>query len=169
MLGAPFLQTNFLYYYQTLIIMKYYAIIFLVTLLASCGPKVGPNVNSNGFMADGYDVTEYFEGNAVEGSNQYTTTYDGAKYKFISQANLDTFSANPEKYEPQYNGYCAYAVGAQNKKIGINPESYEIRDGKLYLFYDTAFSDTKKKWEEEGPEQLQAKADENWKTLEGKQ
>ncbi len=149
--------------------MKYALLFLTVALMVSCGPKVGPNVNGSGFMADGYDVTEYFNNNAVKGNPNYTTTYDGSKYKFVSQANLDTFKANPEKYEPQYNGYCAYAIGAQNKKIGINPESYEIRDGKLYLFYDTVFADTKKKWEEEGPEKIQQQADENWKTLKGKQ
>ena len=147
--------------------MKKIALLAFTTLLlvACASQNIGPNVNGNGYMADGYDVTEYFNDNATEGFDRYSTTYNGAKYKFVNQNNLDKFKANPEKYEPQYNGYCAYAVGAQNKKISINPESYEIRDGKLYLFYDNIFADTKKKWEEEGPEQLQSKADENWKTL----
>lgn len=151
------------------IILKSALFIFFTALLVSCGATDGPiNTNGNGFIAEGYDVTEYFNGNAVMGSDAYVSTYDGAKYKFMTQANKAKFDADPSQYAPQYGGFCAYAVGADNKKIGINPNSYEIRDGKLYLFYDTVFADTKKKWDEEGPEQLQQKADENWPSLKDK-
>ena len=146
--------------------MKYAILILTVALMASCGvAKVGPNVNSNGYIAQGYDVTEYFNDKPTEGFDRYSTTYDGAKYKFANQQNLDTFNANPQKYQPTYDGWCAYGVGASNKKIGINPETYEIRDGKLYLFYNSWGINTLKSWLEEDPKKLQAKADVNWNKI----
>lgn len=158
--------SDYAYSILKIIPMKKLLFILIATTLFACGAQKGTtNVNGNGFIAEGYDVTEYFNDRAVEGSNAYIATYDGAKYRFSSEANKTTFEATPSKYAPQYGGFCAYAVGADNKKIGINPESYEIRDGKLYLFYDTIFADTKEKWMEEGPETLQNKADENWKAL----
>lgn len=137
--------------------MKYVILTFALAILASCGPK---NLDSDGYMAKGYDVTEYFNDRAVEGNTAFTATHDGNKYKFVDQENKEKFEANPDKYEPQYNGYCAYAV-AGNKKVGINPESYAIQDGKLYLFY----GNTLEKWNEKGAEKLQMEADTNWQSL----
>ena len=142
--------------------MKTIMLFFAVAVLASCAPKVGPNVDGDGFMAKGYDVTEYFNDRALEGNDAYTSTYNNAKYKFLNQENKDAFDANPDKFEPEYSGYCAYAVAA-NKKVGINPESYAIQDGKLYLFY----GNTLEKWNDKGAEKLQKEADTNWTTLKG--
>ena len=71
----------------------------------------------------------------------------------------------PEAFVPQYGGFCAYAVATSGKKVGINPKSFQIKDGKLYLFYDSIFADTLEKWNEEGPTLLQTKADENWEKI----
>ena len=115
-----------------------------------------------GYAAEGYDVTAYFGNKAVEGNKEFTTTYDGVKFKFASQANLETFKANPKKYVPQYGGYCAYAVAVKGEKIGIDPETFEIRDGKLYLFYNSWGVNTLEKWQEEGATTLQGQADAAW-------
>ncbi|MEJ6792795.1 MAG: YHS domain-containing (seleno)protein [Lacinutrix sp.] len=72
-----------------------------------------------GFVAEGYDVVSYFENKAEEGNKNFTTTYDGTKFKFVSQIHLDKFTANPEQYIPQYGGYCAYAVAEKGKKIDL--------------------------------------------------
>jgi hypothetical protein len=66
----------------------------------------------------------------------------GAKWKFASQANLDLFKANPEKYAPQYGGYCAYGV-AQGYLVKVEPDQFTLLDGKLYLNYD---ADVQAKW-----------------------
>ena len=67
----------------------------------------------------GYDTVAYFtENKAVEGQAAFSTDYQGAKWLFSSQENLDLFIADPEKYAPQYGGYCAYAV-AQNSTASI--------------------------------------------------
>ena len=81
----------------------------------------------------GYDPVAYFtEGEPTEGSSEFSTTYKGAEFRFASQANLDTFLADPETYAPQYGGYCAYAV-SQGATAKGNPNNWSIVDGKLYL------------------------------------
>lgn len=120
------------------------------------------NVDKKGFAADGYDVVAYFENNAVEGNKKFQTEFEGVKYKFSSQKNLDLFKTNKKNYAPQYGGWCAYAIGAKNEKVEINPKTFEIREGKLYLFYNSWGINTLKLWNEEGVEKLKAQADKNW-------
>ena len=85
---------------------------------------------------NGYDTVAYFTvGKPVKGLDSYTTDWMGAKWKFASQANLDLFKANPEKYAPQYGGYCAYGV-TKDALVKVEPEQFTVRDGKLYLNYD---------------------------------
>lgn len=115
-----------------------------------------------GFAVEGYDVVSYFDNEAKKGDKKYITEHDGVKYKFSSQENLDAFKNEPQKYLPQYGGYCAYAVAVKGKKVSINPETYEIRDGKLYLFYNSWGTNTLKSWLNESPNNLLVKADDNW-------
>lgn len=118
-----------------------------------------------GYAIAGYDVTEYFNNNALEGNKEFTTEYDGVKFKFVNAKNLEKFTKSPEEFLPQYGGYCAYAVAHKAKKIKIDPKTFEIRDGKLYLFYNTLGVNTLKKWQDEGPEELQKKADISWQSV----
>lgn len=115
-----------------------------------------------GVVAKGYDVVSYFSNKAVEGSKEFSTKYDGVSFYFSSKENLQTFQKNPKKYIPEYGGFCAYAMGAKGSKVSINPETFEIRDGKLYLFYNGGKTNTLNLWNQEGAEQLKAKADKNW-------
>lgn len=148
--------------------MKKFLILLFLGLAANlAAQKIDYNLKK-GFVAEGYDVTEYFNNKAVKGESKYTTTHDNVKYKFASQANLDAFKKNPEKFVPQYGGYCAYAIGAKAEKVGIDPETYEIRDGKLYLFYNSWGINTLTKWNDEGAEALKNKADENWQKIKAK-
>jgi len=89
----------------------------------------------------GYDTVAYFTQNqAVEGNEEFSTEYMGATWLFASQENLDLFVGDPEKYAPQYGGYCAYAV-SKNKTASIKPELFTIEDGKLYLNYNKKIND----------------------------
>ena len=109
----------------------------------------------------GYDTVAYFtEGQAVEGDKQFSTEYKGANWLFSSQENLDLFVANPEKYAPQYGGYCAYAV-SQNATASIQPEQFTIHEGKLYLNYNAKVNE---KWLA-NKENFIEKADEFWPAL----
>ena len=118
-----------------------------------------------GYAANGYDVVSYFEGNPQEGLKEISMEYDGIKYIFSNQDHLNEFKANPDKYIPQYGGYCAYAVAVSGKKVNINPETYEIRDGKLYLFYNAGKTNTLELWLNESPDVLKSKADTNWEKI----
>ncbi|WP_035650573.1 YHS domain-containing (seleno)protein [Flavobacterium sp. ASV13] len=113
----------------------------------------------------GYDPVGYFnQGKAVKGKKEISTSYQGVTYNFSSVENKNTFLKNPSKYEPQYGGWCAYAMGSAGKKVEINPETFKISDGKLYLFYNAYFNNTLKSWNPEEAE-LKVKADNNWKKI----
>ena len=140
--------------------MKKLAIILILAFSASLTAQ---NYNlKKGYVAEGYDVVAYFSNKAIEGNKKFTTTYNDVKFKFATKENLETFKKDPKKYIPAYGGYCAYAIGAKNKRVSIDPETFEIRDGKLYLFYNSWGVNTLKMWKKEGAEQLRKKADANW-------
>lgn len=113
----------------------------------------------------GYDPVGYFKQNkAVKGKAALATTYEGVTYYFSSPANKDSFAKNPAGFEPQYGGWCAYAMGSSAEKVEINPETFKIVDGKLYLFYNAFFNNTLKSWNKDETN-LKAKADGNWKKI----
>ncbi len=141
-----------------------FSLIVLFIGISSYAQQIDYYLDS-GYIAEGYDVTEYFNNNTVEGNKSFTTTYDGAKYKFTSIENLEKFKANPNKYVPQYGGYCAYALASNGKKVDADPETYEIRNGKLFMFYNSWGKNTLKSWKKEGPAILKPKADINWEKV----
>ncbi len=118
-----------------------------------------------GAVAKGYDFVAYFNKEAKQGNKEIAIEYDGVQFHFSSQENLKIFKANPTKYVPQYGGFCAYAIGAKGSKVPINPETFELRDGKLYLFYNKGKTNTLDLWIKEGSENLKQKADKNWKRI----
>lgn len=142
--------------------------ILLVLFLAVGAISFAQSIDYNtkkGYAANGYDVVSYFDGKALEGQKEYTTEYDGVKYKFANEANLKKFKAKPASFLPEYGGYCAYAVAVNGKKVSINPQTYEIRDGKLYLFYNSGNTNTLNLWLDESPDNLKQKADKNWEKI----
>lgn len=144
---------------------RLYSLLIIVLFTISCSSnKENYNLN-NGIIADGYDVVAYFSDQAIEGKKEHCYKYEDVKYHFINEENMETFKSNPDKYIPQYGGFCAYAIGKNGKKVGINPKTYEIRDGKLYLFYNSLGTNTLNLWLKENPEELQKNADKNWENL----
>lgn len=120
------------------------------------------NLESSGLALQGYDPVAYFTQNkAVAGSKDYSAVADGITYYFSSAKNRDLFKATPGKYEPQYGGWCAYAMGATGEKVEIDPETFKITQGKLYLFYHTWVNNTLPKWNKDEAS-LKSKADANW-------
>jgi YHS domain-containing protein len=124
-------------------------------LLASASAFAAPPVNTlkNSLFGgktdtaiNGYDTVAYFTDNkAVKGNDGIATEWMGAKWKFASQEHLDLFKASPEKYAPQYGGYCAYGV-TQDYLVKVDPDQFSIIDGKLYLNYD---ADVQTKWKKD--------------------
>src|SRR5688572_23524968 len=95
------------------------------------------NIEGSTLAIQGYDPVAYFVNNkAIEGKKDITTVYNGITYRFATAKNRDAFKTNPAKYEPQYGGWCAYAMGAAGKKVEIDPATFKIVDDKLYLFYN---------------------------------
>jgi hypothetical protein len=106
----------------------------------------------------GYDPVAYFtESRPVKGSALYTHRWNGAEWRFASAANRDRFAASPDKYAPQYGGYCAYGV-ASGYAVKIEPDAWSIVDGKLYLNYDRS---VQRQWSKDVPGYIR-KADQNW-------
>jgi len=122
---------------------------------------VNCNIDASGLAIEGYDPVAYFSGNAVEGSKEYSYTIDGTTYRFANAGNRDLFKAAPAKYRPQYGGWCAYAMGAKGEKVEIDPKTFKILNGKLYLFYNKFFNNTLKSWNKDEAN-LKVKADANW-------
>lgn len=112
----------------------------------------------------GYDPVAYFtEGRAVIGKAAFTATHDGAAYRFSSQANKDAFERNPERYVPQYGGFCAFGVSVGAKFDG-DPTLWKVVDNKLYLNLNPQIQE---KWQQDVSGNI-AKADQHWKRIRDK-
>ncbi len=99
------------------------------------------NVDKNGVALQGYDPVAFFtEGKPVKGSPEIAYEYEGATYHFATEANKETFTKDPEKYEPLFGGYCAYGV-AQGGLYSISVDAFNIYDGKLLLQKNTSVRD----------------------------
>jgi YHS domain-containing protein len=88
---------------------------------------------AEGIGLKGYDPVAYFiNGAPTKGSEQYSLAWKGVTYRFAAAGNLEKFKADPEKYLPQYGGYCAYAMSL-DRIADIDPSRWAIVNGKLYL------------------------------------
>lgn len=120
---------------------------------------------TDGLGIKGYDPVAYFtENKAVKGSKEHATVYDGITYYFSSAANHDAFKKDPAHYEPQYGGWCAYAMGKNGTKVEVDPGTFKILDGKLFLFYNQFLNNTLKSWNKDEAT-LHRQADNNWTRL----
>lgn len=120
------------------------------------------NLDDSGIAIDGYDPVSYFtKDGPKEGKKSISASYMGVTYLFSSEENKKTFEKAPSHYEPAYGGWCAYAMGDSGEKVKIDPETFKIIEGKIYLFYNFFFNNTLKDWNaDEG--NLMKKADTNW-------
>lgn len=108
-------------------------------LFLACQTHAGEIYTSlfNNKAAGGYDTVAYFtEGKPVKGNKKYTVEYLGADWHFSSEKNKALFEQDPDKYRPQYDGHCAWAVAETQSKAPGNPEYWKIVDDKLYLNYN---------------------------------
>lgn len=116
----------------------------------------------DGKAIQGYDPVAYFKHmKAVKGNVKHAMNFQGSTYLFSSEENRRLFMDDPVKYEPQYGGWCAYAMGEDGSKVKIDPTTFKIVDGKLYLFYNFLFTNTLPKWNKD-EENLMKQADTNW-------
>jgi len=142
-----------------------YAISFLILISSITLAQSKPlNVAKGKLAVQGYDVVSYFAGEVKKGQPEISAIYDGAKYYFSSVDHKNTFEKNASKYAPQYGGWCAYAMGVNGSKVKIDPKTYKILAGKLYLFYNFRGTNTLDSWNKnEGS--LKSEADKQWNNL----
>lgn len=109
----------------------------------------------------GYDAVAYFtDGRAVAGSPSIHHDWRGARWHFASEEHRAAFAADPERYAPQYGGFCAYGT-ASGYQVSTSPEAFAIEGGKLYLNYNAA---VQRSWNKDRPGYI-ATADGNWPKL----
>lgn len=118
----------------------------------------------DGIAIKGYDAVAYFsDSEPIKGEKQFSYSWQEVEWRFRSQTNLEVFKANPEKYAPQFGGYCAYGVMG-NHKSPTEPAAFTIVNNKLYLNYN---QNVKKLWVRDTIENIK-KAEINWVTLKDK-
>ena len=134
-------------------------IYFLLALLLFAGLSCNAVVFSQDAIAiKGYDTVAYFNaGKAIKGKEQYTFQWHSKIWYFLNIENKDLFEKNPEKYAPQYDGYCAWAM-TEARKAETDPEVWKIVNGKLYL---NCSKEAYEKWSKDIPGNIK-KADTNW-------
>lgn len=130
-------------------------------------PRPTHALDSEQVALSGYDPVSYFpEGGSdpSPGQPSLSASHEGRVYRFESEENRARFLADPGRYEPEYGGWCAYAV-AHGYKYEVDPESFLVVDGRLLLFYRGAMGDAKAEFEREGVQQGVAQADQHWISL----
>ena len=122
------------------------------------------NLKDNDLAIQGYDVVSYFMGEPLKGKENLTYTFNGAVYWFNSEENIGLFKRQPEKFEPAYGGWCAYAMGINGEKVKIDPKTYKIIEGQLFLFYNFYFNNTLIDWNKD-EQVLKRTADQYWEEI----
>ncbi len=136
-------------------------VVLLFSSFTFAEKSVKPVNAKDGIAIRGYDAVAYFTSSKpVKGSEKYQHSWNGATWHFSNEENRKLFAAAPEKYAPQFGGYCAYAA-SRDYIYDADPEFWKIVDGKLYLNYN---ADAKKEWEKDIPENIK-KGNENWPDL----
>jgi YHS domain-containing protein len=131
-------------------------LLLALTQIAFAGVQV--DADADGIALKGHDPVAYFtENKPVAGSPDYTASHNGATYRFASAENRDLFAAEPDKYAPQYGGYCAFGTTMQMKIPG-DPSAFKVVDDKLYI---NSSPDIQSRWSQDVPGNI-ATADGIW-------
>jgi hypothetical protein len=125
---------------------------------AAAYQKSQVNVSRGDHALQGYDAVEYWiSGQATSGNPSFEHRWNNAVWRFSTAANRERFAKDPERYAPEFGGYCAYAV-SRGYTANIDPNAWRIVDGRLYLNYSKR---VQKLWEEDVPGNI-AKGRQNW-------
>ena len=119
------------------------------------------NLSAKNLALEGYDPVSYFSGKPVKGRAEYAVQHEGVMYRFANAAHKEVFLKSPSVYKPQYGGWCAYAMGSNGTKISVDPQTFKIVNGKLYLFYHIFFNNTLTSWNKNEAVLMKA-ADVSW-------
>jgi YHS domain-containing protein len=151
--------------------MKRIIIVLLTLFLLNTNLHAQAALRTKSFNLDknlaiqGFDPVAYFTtGIATKGNKDFVAVADGITYLFATASNKELFLKDFKKYEPQYGGWCAYAMGYSGEKVEIDPGTFKILNGKLYLFYHSWANNTLNKWNKDEVN-LKNKADKNWSSI----
>lgn len=140
---------------KTILLRLTVLILFSATAAFAQQPPV---FSPDGKAIRGYDPVAYFtDGKPVLGNPSLSHTYQNATWFFADQKHLDAFKTDPEKYVPQYGGYCAFGL-SRGYKAPTDADAWTISDGKLYLNYNR---NVRTEWDKDRPGYI-GKADKNW-------
>src|SRR5262249_54943178 len=117
--------------------------------------------NDNGIAIKDFDPVSYHKGRPVKGTQKLQHTYKGLTYYFSTEANLEEFKKARKKYEPAYGGWCAYHMGLDGSRTKVDPSTFKIIDGKVYLFSNFNGKNMLNAWNK-NEKKLKATADKNW-------
>ncbi len=151
--------------------MKALKLVVILMLTINCfGQK--SNINEEGLALQGYDPVSYFTGDSpLEGKSDISATHKGVKHLFSSVENKNKFLANPQKYTPEYGGFCAIAVALGSGKYPVDPKTYTVTNDKLYLFYNGPYQGKHfnglEVWDKNEDQNI-VLANKNWKILQNK-
>jgi YHS domain-containing protein len=127
------------------------------------------NIGKEKLAIQGYDPVAYFPeggGAATTGDEKITTEYGGVVYRFASPAHRERFIANPARYEPAHGGWCSYAM-IRGDKVQVDPRSFIVKDGRLFLFYKGLLGNTRARWLDADHATEARTADTMWKRISG--
>ncbi len=145
------------------------SILVLALIVSSVGfaqDKTANNIDNSNIALAGYSPVSYLDlGLAQVGNKAYKSEYKKVAYYFTSADQKATFDKNPERYLPQYGGYCAFGVYA-GAKFRVDPNKFLVKDGKYYLYLNNVELDAKQLWlAENNHSKLEGVADKNWAKL----
>lgn len=156
---------------KNIVLLATYLVFTLIRSIAFADPVY--NLSKEGVILGGYDAVSYFQGKEpLKGDPKFSTKVGEVTYRFANEANLKEFQKSPSKYEPQFGGWCAYAVADSKSKVEVDPKSYVIQNDRLLLFYNGLWGDTRSKWlntKDKTKEQYLTEADKNWPEVKTKE
>ncbi len=160
---------------QSLIKLLSLTFVALIATVALSAQDVSDEARQSNFSLgrgelaiSGYDPVSYWNVKGpTKGEKKITATHKGIVYRFTNKENKSLFLSNPSKFEPQYGGWCAWAM-IDGDRTKPDPKSFKIVDDKLYLFYDGLFGDTRALWNKriqtDAESKLIQSADNEWST-----
>jgi|TARA_B110000908_G_C10235349_1_gene442992 YHS domain-containing protein len=139
---------------------------FLFTITISAQDRMANNVDNSTIHLQGYSPVSYLDlGIAQKGLKEFKSVHEKIVYYFTSAEQKSTFDKNPNKYKPQYGGFCAFGIYA-GAKFRPDPNKFIVKDGKYFLFLYDLNLDAQQLWlNEKNHNNLVTGADKNWKKL----
>ncbi len=117
------------------------AAVLSLVAFASLVNAAEPVAAKKGLAIGGHDTVAYHslsrepQDKAAKGDKTWVVEHLGVKWRFGSQESADLFAADPDKYQPAYNGHCANALSLGKGLLKTDGKVWEIIDDQLYLFY----------------------------------